>query len=208
MANIWRNPIFDRTQDDVELAIRMLEEWIKNNISAAEYDRLVRIEDDALVLQSNGVAFINNDALVLQDNGRAYIENDVLVVRIGTVYDLKGCLNVSDINRIEENIAYLSARLSELGYPQSTFTKKWVMNNLPSENDIQRILQNISSIIADFYQQSNAPSLPRTMLSYEEINSIEKNLQLLKELLDCMVGSFRKSNTFKSGTTTFLPIRR
>lgn len=208
MANIWREPIFDRTQDDVEFAIRMLTEWIRDNISPEEYDRLVRIENDALVLQSNGVAFVNNDALVLEDNGRAYVENDTLVVRVGTVYDLKGCLNVFDINRIEENIAYLTERLSELGYPQSTHTRRWIDSGMPTENDIQRILQNVRSLISDFYQHRDMSTTPQTMLSYEDINAVEKNLHLLKVLLDCMVNSFRKSNTFKSGTTTFLPIRR
>ena len=208
MANIWREPIFDRTQDDVEFAIRMLTEWIKDNISSEEYDRLVRIENEALVLQSNGVAYVNNDKLVVQDNGRAYVENDTLIVRVGTVYDLKGCLNVLDINRIEENIAYLTERLSELGYPQSTHTRRWIDSGMPTENDIQRILQNVRSLISDFYAYGTETNVPSAMLSYTDINAVEKSLHLLKILLDCMVNSFRKSSTFKSGTTTFLPIRR
>ena len=124
------------------------------------------------------------------------------------VYDLKGCLNVSDMNRIEGNIAYLSKKLTEYDYPSSVTTKKWTKGDLPTEQDIQRIIENIRLVINGFYQPSNSPSLPEAMLSYEDINSIERNIDLIKYLLDCMEGSFRKANTFQSGSTMFLPIRR
>ena len=203
MAN-WREPIFDRTSEDVEFAIQKLKTWKESHTHSTD----IRVENDALIVQDAGMAHVTNDKLVSQHDGVAYVENEVLVVHVGDVYELKGCFNLLDLNRIENNIEYMSETLSELGYPQSTFTKKWTRKDMPSGSDIQRILKNISSLIADFHQQGNAPSLPQTMLSYEEINMIEKNLQLLKELLDCMIGSFHKSNTFKSGTTTFLPIRR
>lgn len=124
------------------------------------------------------------------------------------VYDLKGCLNVSDINRIEGNITYLSERLTEYAYPATVSTKKWTKGDLPTEQDIQRIIDNISEIINAFYQPRNIPPLPFAMLSYEDINSIERNIDLIKYLLDCMVSSFRKANAFKSGSKMFLPIRR
>ena len=40
-------------------------------------------------------------------------------------YNLKGCLNLTDINRIEGNIQYLSDRLDELHYPPGTSCKVW-----------------------------------------------------------------------------------
>lgn len=159
MASVWQEPIFDRTQEDVEFAIRKISEWIA-------------------------------------------------LGKPTEVYDLKGCLNVSDINRIEGNIAYLSERLTELAYPSGAFSKKWAKDGLPSEGDINRIIDNVNKIINAFYRPRTAPSLPTTMLSYDGVNSIEKNLDLIKYLLDCMVSSFKKSGTFKSGSTMFLPIRR
>ena len=208
MANIWREPIYDRTQEDVDFAIRKIAEWINYNISAAEYDEKVRVENEKLVLREGQVEHIDNEALILSGDGRAYIENDVLIVRIGVVYDLKGCVNVLDINRIEENIAYLSERLVKLAYPAEVSTKRWDKNNLPTKLDMQRIIYNVQSLIDSFYIPSNAPSLPETMLSYDSINAIERNIDLIKYLLDCMVRSFRKSGTFKCGSTMFLPIRR
>lgn len=159
MGNVWQEPIFDRTQEDVEFAVRKISEWI------------------------------------------AYGKPT-------DVYDLKGCLNVSDINRIEGNIAYLSERLGELAYLSSIFTKKWTKDGLPTESDIQRIINNVHELINSYYQQSVAPTLPSKMLSYSDINSIEENLDLIKYLLDIMVSSFKKSGTFQSGSKMFLPIRR
>lgn len=208
MASVWREPIFDRTQEDVDFAINKIAEWIVHNISAAEYDEKVRIENDELILQEGYVEAVDDNKLVLNGDGRAYIENDVLVVRIGVVYDLKGCLNTLDINRIEENIAFLSERLMELSYPSQVSTKRWSKDNLPADMDIQRIINNVRSLINAFYQPSDAPALPSSMMTYNDINALERNIDLIKYLLDCMVGSFRKVGTHKSGATMFLPTRR
>lgn len=207
MASVWREPIFDRTQADVAFAIQKIAEWTAYNISAAEYDEKVRIENEKLILRE-GYATTTNDKLVLQGDGSAHVENDSLVVRVGVVYDLKGCLNLIDIQRIEENIAYLSERLMEFGYPSSVSIRYWSKENLPNEQDMERIINNVKELIIAFYQSSGAPLLPTTMLSYSDINSIEKNIDLIKYLLDCMVGSFKKAGTFKSGSHVRLPIRR
>ena len=208
MANIWREPIFDRTQEDVDFAINKIAEWIVYNISAAEYDEKVRVDNEQLILREGQAEVVDNSALVLQGDGRAYVENGVLVIRIGVVYDLKGCLNVMDINRIEENIAYLSEKLVLHQRPSSVTTKRWKKNDLPTEEDIKRIISNIISLNESFYRPKDAPNLPSTMLSFNDINSIERNIYLIKYLIDCMVQSFRKMGTIKSGSTIFLPIRR
>ena len=62
---VWINPVYDRTQEDVEYAKQKIAEWI-----AADT-----------------------------------MENSLVV------HDLKGCLNVSDLNRIEGNIKYLAEQI-------------------------------------------------------------------------------------------------
>lgn len=207
MANVWREPIFDRTQEDVDFAIHKIAEWIAYNISSTEYDEKVRIENEELVLRE-GYVIPTEETILLRGDGRAYVDNDVLVVKIGVVYELKGCLNTLDINRIEGNIAYLSEKLSELAYPSNVTTRQWDNTGLPTEKDIERIIANIRSLVDGFYQPSDAPTLPTTMLSYNDINSIERNIDLIKYLLDCMVNSFKKVGAFKSGFTITLPTRR
>ena len=207
MASVWREPIFDRTQADIDFAIQKIAEWIAHNISTAEYDEKVRLENEKLVL-NEGYVMTAEDKLILQGDGRAHVENDALVVRIGVVYDLKGCLNPLDINRIEGNIAYLSERFTELSYPPTVSTREWEKGGLPTELDVQRIVSNVRSLVSAFYQPSDAPTLPNSISSYQDINSIEKNIDLIKYLLDCMVNSFKKAGAFKCGSSTHLPIRR
>jgi len=124
------------------------------------------------------------------------------------VYDLKGCLNVSDINRIENNIKYLSNKLNELGYSNNTYTKVWSRTGLPNQQDIDRIINNVKELITAFCQQQSAPNIPDRLVDYNDINAIEKNLSLIKELIDYMVNSYKVSGALQSGQTIYLPIRR
>ena len=91
MSNNWKTPIFDRTQEDVTFAISKIAEWIAYNISNTEYDEKVRIENEKLLIKEGYVKEVDDNKLVLDGDGRAYVDGDVLVVKIGVVYDLKGC---------------------------------------------------------------------------------------------------------------------
>lgn len=203
MANVWREPIFDRTYDDVEFAISKLAEWKKNHTHTTD----IRIENEGVVV-GEGLGYTNKDEAVLDGDGIAYVENGVLVVKIGDVYELKGCFNLLDLNRIEENISFLAETMESYSYAPNIHGKRWNRNDMPNQNDMSRIVANIRSLIDSFYSPDNPPSLPTTMLSYNDINAIEENLHLIKELLDCMASSFKKVGTIKSGSTTFLPTRR
>ena len=123
-------------------------------------------------------------------------------------YDLKGCLNVSDINRIESNVAYLSEKLATYCYTPDTSTKSWTRVGMPNEKDVQRITRNVKALIDAFYIMRDAPAVPKTLLSYEDVNAVEKNISLIKDLLDSMVNSFKKSGSFRAGSTMVLPTRR
>lgn len=125
-----------------------------------------------------------------------------------STYDLKGCLNLSDINRIEGNIKFLAEKLSALGYPPDVTVKTWKRSGIPNEKDIERIIKNVRSIINAYYQQVGVSDLPLGMTGWDEINAIEENLAKIKELYDAMLNSFRLSGSFTSGSTQILPIRR
>lgn len=157
MAN-WIEPIFDRTQEDVDFAIKTITEWLKDNSQVP--------------------------------------------------YDLKGCLNVSDINRIENDIEYLSTRLNELYYINGASSRQWDIVKLPTVGDTERILNNVRLIIEAYNKPDNAPDVPTNMMKYDNINDIEKNLYLIKEMLDIMISLFKSSGTFQCGSTVFLPRRR
>ena len=204
MANVWREPIFDRTAEDVEFAIQKLAEWKKNHTHSTD----IRVEDDTFVMRDEGTAYLNKEEFVLEGDGIAYVENGVLIVRVGDVYELKGCMNLFDLNRIEDNITFLAESMESFAYSPNIHGKQWNRVDMPNQNDMSRIVDNIRSLIESFYPPDHPPSLPVTMLSYDDINAIEENLYLLKQMLDCMQGSFKKVGTIKSGSRTILPIRR
>ena len=204
MANVWREPIFDRTLEDVEFAIRKIAEWKKSHTHSAD----IRVENDALIMRDGGTAHVNDDKFVLQGEGAVYVENNVLMLRVGDVYELKGCLNLLDLTRIEDNIYFLADKMESYSYAPNIHGKQWGRSDMPNQNDMSRIVDNIRSLIDAFYPPDNPPSLPTTMLSYDSINAIEENLHLIKQMLDCMQSSFKQVGTIKSGSTMFLPTRR
>lgn len=204
MVNVWREPVFDRTLEDVEFAINKLTDWKKSHTHSAD----IHIKNDTLVVRDKGEAYVDGDIFVLRNEGVAYVENGVLIVRTGDVYELKGCLNLLDLNRIEGNISYLAEMMESYSYAPNIHGKQWDRVDLPNQNDMSRIIENIRALISAFYSPADPPRLPTTMLSYSDINAIEQNLFLIKQLLDTMASSFKIVGTIKSGATTFLPIRR
>lgn len=203
MANVWREPIFDRTLEDVEFAIQKIAEWKKSHTHSSD----IRVETDALVME-RGTAYVEEDKFVLQDEGVAYVEDGVLVVHVGDVYELKGCLNLLDLNRIEGDIEFLAENMEAFSYAPNIHGKQWSRADMPNQNDMSRIVENIRALMSAFYSPDNPPPLPSTMLSYSDINAIEENLYLIKQMLDCMQTSFKKVGTIKSGSRMLLPIRR
>ena len=203
MANIWREPIFDRTSADVDFAIRQIAAWKQSHTHSGE----VKVKDDEVII-NGGEVTVTDDVTILQTDGVAYVEDDVLVVHLGTVHDLKGCLNLSDITRIEDNISYLASRLTQYCYSMNIYTKEWKKDGLPTAEDMQRIGGNIRTLINKFAKSREAVNVPDVMLSYADINALEINLHLLKQLLDAMELLFIKSGTHKCGAVMRLPTRR
>jgi hypothetical protein len=115
------------------------------------------------------------------------------------VTDLKGCLNVSDINRIDGNIQYLKERLNALYYFPSTLHVVWDGDDLPDEMDINILLGSLWNVVDAYFKPTNSPDVPDTMLTYTQINDIEKILYLVKEMIEDMVASFRECGTFNCG---------
>ena len=204
MMNVWRNPVFDRTVRDVEYAIQKINDWKKAHTHLSD----VRVLNNTLMYNTEGVAYVNDEKFLLEDDGEVIVEDDVLYLNTSNVIDLKGCLNLADLNRIEENIAYLDELMESFSYTPNIHGKKWSIVDLPNQDDMSRIIENVRALISAYYSPFSAPTLPTTMLSYSDLNAIEENLYLIKELLDCMATSFKKVGTIKSGSKSFLPLRR
>lgn len=97
--------------------------------------------------------------------------------------ELKGCLNVTDMNRIEGNIEYISDVLEQLGYITHCNTKQWVDTANVTRSDADRIINNIKGLY-DLISQTPTGYVPTKMRTYQDINDIEK---LSLELLNLVV---------------------
>ena len=111
----------------------------------------------------------------------------------------KGCFTVSDINRIENNCRYIADRLNVLLYTNSITTKVWDMYGLPNITEVKRLINNADALIKAYHQSEDAPALPETLLTYAQVNALERNLYLIKHLIDNMISSFKECNTFECG---------
>lgn len=200
MAN-WIEPIFDRTYADVDFAIRQIEAWKNTHTHAAD----IVVTTDALVVNEVGVVTNPDSVAVNVDHAR--VENGVLVVEMGNVYDLKGCLNLADIIRIETNLTHISEQLSKYHYPLYIYNKGWAIGDLPTADDMKRIADNIRTIFSEFYAPIGSYEVSEVLLSYEDVNALEHNLFLIKQMLDAMIALFIPSGTSKCGAGR-LPLRR
>ena len=141
----WQEPVFDRTQADVDYAKTQLK--LRNNTQ-----------------------------------------------------ELKGCVNITDILRIENNTRYLADRLCDLYYFNNITTlDSWVISNIPQTKQINRIINNVAVLRDKYYTPVGATNLPATLLHYEQINAIEQNHFLLKKHIEEMIGYYRECGTFACG---------
>jgi hypothetical protein len=94
---------------------------------------------------------------------------------------MKGALNASDLNRIENNIQYLASILELYNLNIKT---NWQMSDVPRNNDFNRILSNLNALKDKFHLKYDI-SLPETpdlpLNSYEKINDIENILYIINQ---------------------------
>jgi len=103
-------------------------------------------------------------------------------------HELKGCLNASDLNRIENNLGYL-IELVKWQDPEETeindYVKTdWSVADIPNISDIERILGTLRDIRIKCGILPSQTPLPDTMLHFDDINAVEENLNLLRSKLE------------------------
>ncbi|HHW90927.1 MAG TPA: hypothetical protein GX745_08515 [Clostridiales bacterium] len=89
---------------------------------------------------------------------------------------LKGAYNVSDLNRVGHNVAYLADVLADLGHIVSVEPKTdWAAEDIPTQSQMATYLSNVQALKEGFY---GTIDLPETMdqLTVEGANNIERLL--------------------------------
>ena len=107
----------------------------------------------------------------------------------------KGFYNLSDIERINSYISYLSDEL-ELNLTVDTVTFGKVLTRA----EMQSIIDNINAIRAAWYVATDTPQTPIPLAwNYRKANDLEKIVKVLDEFLQSVKVDKLYSGTFRSG---------
>lgn len=99
---------------------------------------------------------------------------------------LKGALNWQDLNRIENNILDTMNDFNNVGYVIILDCKiDWVESDIPDLVQITRIRDNVNKLVIKFLSLNHVPYVVKTeYLNYIQLNTLEKNLKLLRDCLN------------------------
>lgn len=112
----------------------------------------------------------------------------------------RGTITINTLNRIESKQNELRSLFNDLGYWNTDIQiKTWTFNDIFSITDFERILRNTDILREAFYVYSSTPSTPQSRYHYEVINSIEKILYDLEQMIDDMKSKYRECGTFQCG---------
>ena len=111
-------------------------------------------------------------------------------------------IDFEDLNRVEGAVQFISDRLSAAGYDQTVTSRtEWQMQDLRTQEDMDRLRNNINALRAAFTVRSDTPATPGsiTYSSIDQANAIEQILADLDELENNMEMDYRYSAEPMSG---------
>lgn len=132
---------------------------------------------------------------------------------------LKGCYNVSDLNRVESAVKLLAAALTSAGYPveitpvlkgDKAEDREWQEGDVLYRPQWTTYLNNVQRLRYAYYTLAETGELPKPedKLGYVGANNIEKILADIDQLIDCMKASYRRCGTFRAGNNAaHLPLK-
>lgn len=136
-----------------------------------------------------------------------------------TLTPLKGCYNVSDLNRVESAVKLLAAALTSAGYPvevtpvlkgNKAEDREWQEGDIVRRAQWSTYLDNVQKLRDAYYTLAETGQLPapEDKLGYVGANNIEKVLADIELLIDCMKSSYRRCGTFHAGNNAaHLPLK-
>lgn len=127
-----------------------------------------------------------------------------------TLTPLKGCYNITDLNRVEAAVKTLSAALTAAGYPveitpalkgSKSEDREWQEGDVLYRSQWTTYLDNVQRLRNAYYTLSETGQLPDAAdrLDYAGANNIEKVLADIDLLLDGMKSIYRRAGTFSAG---------
>ena len=92
---------------------------------------------------------------------------------------MKGSYNYTDLNRVEEAVAYVARRLQEFGYLSFLpTTKEWSVEDIPTEDDLHKYFSNVASLRRAIAVWASTPAAPSSIDGFgaNEANALEQIL--------------------------------
>lgn len=99
---------------------------------------------------------------------------------------LKGCYNISDLNRVEEAVQYVSDLLNSHNYYNVVNVKEWKPGDLLNQTELIRYLNNLDILKNAYITYSTTPDTPISYQPYGNANNIEKILLDLEQIFTYM----------------------
>lgn len=132
-----------------------------------------------------------------------------------TLTPLKGCYNITDMNRVELAVKTLAAALTAAGYPVEvtpvlTEDREWQEGDIVRRAQWTTYLDNVQRLRDAYYTLAETGELPKPedKLKYTGANTIEKVLADIDLLIGCMKASYRRCGTFRAGNNAVhLPLK-
>lgn len=103
---------------------------------------------------------------------------------------LKGCYNISDLNRVESAVKYISDLLNSYGYSNIVDTKTWADGDFFTPTHIARYLNNLDILKNAYFVDPKIPATPTSYKSIQQANDIEKILSNIEKIIIGMEQSF------------------
>lgn len=133
-------------------------------------------------------------------------EQDVEMARAQrgtTLTPLKGCYNITDMNRVEAAVKALAAELNSAGCKVEITPRTFAESDIIRRAQWAQYLSNVQTLRDAIAVRASTPELPAAdaKLDFVGANTIEKVLADLDELLGWMKYSQKYCGTFAAGQT-------
>lgn len=112
----------------------------------------------------------------------------------------RGSITINTLNRIERKQEELKDILNEHGYYTGNIVNKtWNYTQIFDVTDFERIISNTNKLRNAFYVYSKTPKTPDVSYYYEDINSLEKILVDIDEMIQQIDKTYIYCGTFECG---------
>lgn len=124
--------------------------------------------------------------------GEALTEADISALERGT-------LSLNTLNRVELKQAELAEILTGMGYYITIQNREWNENDIFTESDFARIVDNNAKLRESFYVYADSPMDAVAAYHFEELNALERILYDLERMIEYTKSHYRICGIYNCG---------